>query len=75
MKKLFLFIIICLFISFINTSCKKCKTCEIKYKSLSGEKIKTSQECGNKKDLKNFEEFQKALADSLDGTLNCYSEE
>lgn len=73
MKKLIIPIAAILVCFFLAPSCKKCLSCEIKYKSVSGDTTEIHEDCAKKKKINDFEDRMKVLADSLQGNVTCIS--
>ena len=73
MRKL-LFIGLLLIFILIAGACKKCMTCRIEYKSVSGDTVRELERCGRKKILDDFEDNAREIADTLNGTVTCVTE-
>ncbi len=74
MRNLFIFLILIGFTIF--SSCKKCITCEIKFRSASGAtSVRVMDDCARRgKKIDEFEDMAKEVADSLSGTVVCVTE-
>ncbi len=76
MKKLTKVLVICLFsISVISiSSCKKCVECEFKADHGDHSHDEHERLCGNKKEIKKFEEDMAAKAKAESTTVHCHED-